>query len=174
MDRWFYPEGLPLKNEGATPSLAVSAFALESVRINHAPRQAWLALCSGVLVVLGMVLYLVPWPRSLLWLAAVLLALTVLGVVLYSPAFFLGLLYGCEPGVLALLVVFSFQWLLHQRYRRQVVFMPGFQRRKSGSSLLRGGTSRARGEPSTVDAAPPPDEEPWAGSTPRSDGSSKQ
>src|SRR6516165_8137417 len=83
MERWFYPEGMPLKNEGATPALAVSAYSLEPVRISHAPRQAWLALCSGVLVVLGLALYVVPWPRLVLWSAAVVLLLFMMGVALF-------------------------------------------------------------------------------------------
>jgi hypothetical protein len=175
MERWFYPEGMPLKNEGATPALGISAFSLEPLRISHAPRQAWLALCSGVLVVLGLGLYVVPWPRIVLWSAAVLLAVVVMGVSLFSTAFFMDLLYGCEPGALALLLVFGVQWVLHQRYRRQVVFMPAFQRRKSGSSLVRTGSSnRPRGEPSTVDALPPGEADPWAASAPRAEGSSKK
>jgi hypothetical protein len=61
------------------------------------------------------------------------------------------LLYGALPGAAALALVLSVQWFLHQRYRRQVVFMPGFTRLKSNSSLLRSGP---RAEPSTVDAPP--------------------
>jgi hypothetical protein len=44
------------------------------------------------------------------------------------------------------------QWLLHERYRRQIVFLPSFSRSRAGSSLLRGGVQRPHGEPSTVDA----------------------
>jgi len=41
--------------------------------------------------------------------------------------------------------------MLHERYRRQVVFMPGFTRVKSGSSLIRPGISNRKREVSTVD-----------------------
>ena len=43
------------------------------------------------------------------------------------------------------------QWLLHERYRRQIIFLPSFSRSRSGSSLSRAEAARA-GEPSTVDA----------------------
>ena len=71
------------------------------------------------------------------------------------PGVLAAVAYGCEPGVLVLLLVLGIPWMLHQRYRRQVVFMPGFTRARAGSSLIRnGGTGsapRPRGEPSTVD-----------------------
>jgi hypothetical protein len=58
--------------------------------------------------------------------------------------------------------------MLRQRYRRQVIFMPGFTRMKSGSSLLRANSSKRRlGEPSTLDIPQAP-----AGSSGR-DGASK-
>jgi hypothetical protein len=63
--------------------------------------------------------------------------------------------------------VLAVQWLMHQRYRRRVVFLPGFTRLK-GSTLIRGG-GRPRGEPSTVDAAPPAP----SSQKPQADGSAK-
>jgi hypothetical protein len=45
------------------------------------------------------------------------------------------------------------QWLVQERYRRQVVFMPGFTRLQAGSSLSRAPQGAKPREPSTVDAA---------------------
>jgi hypothetical protein len=84
---------------------------------------------------------------------------------LFWPSALGAVIYGCEPGLVVVLLVAAVQWALHQRYRRQLVFMPGFSRRKPGSSLTqprepgRTGShppTRPR-EPSTVDApqAPP-------------------
>jgi hypothetical protein len=42
--------------------------------------------------------------------------------------------------------------MLHERYRRQVVFMPGFTRLKSKSSLIVNTPQPRPREPSTVDA----------------------
>jgi hypothetical protein len=64
--------------------------------------------------------------------------------------------YGCEPGFVVLLAVLGLQWLMHQRYRRQIVFLPSFSRGPAGSSLIRKTPSSRppSGEPSTVDVPP--------------------
>jgi hypothetical protein len=51
-------------------------------------------------------------------------------------------------------VVLLLQWLLQQRYRRQMLFMPGFARLRKGSSISRREAPPGR-EPSTVDVHPP-------------------
>jgi hypothetical protein len=65
------------------------------------------------------------------------------------------LLYACQPGAVVLAAALVVRWVLQRRYRRQVLFLPGFTRPSgSGSALVRGGTggSRPRREPSTIDA----------------------
>ena len=104
--------------------------------------------------------------RFLFWSLLITLAAVTAAGLLFWPSGLGAVIYGCEPGLLVVLLVVAVQWALHQRYRRQVVFMPGFSRRKPGSSLSQprepsraGGShppSRPRGEPSTVDAPPPP------------------
>jgi hypothetical protein len=162
--------------QAAEPMLAWSAAAPETVRLYHLPQQGWLLGCSLGVLVGGLLVYLAGLslvrpllaPRAkgeekkaaaggqrlrvlvLVGLAVVLTTAGVTAAVLWPGA--LGvLLYGALPGAAALALVVSVQWLLHQRYRRQVVFMPGFTRLKSNSSLLRTGP---RAEPSTVDAPP--------------------
>jgi hypothetical protein len=61
-------------------------------------------------------------------------------------------LYGAAPGLLVTATLFLSQWLLHERYKRQLVFMPGFTRVKDGSSLLRSNNNQRVLEPSTIDA----------------------
>jgi hypothetical protein len=92
---------------------------------------------------------------------------------LFWPSLLGAVIYGCEPGLLVVFLVVLLQWALHQRYRRQVVFMPGFSRRKTGSSLTQSrdpsrpgsqpptrpapgaaGEPARRREPSTVDVPP--------------------
>jgi hypothetical protein len=82
------------------------------------------------------------------------LGLSVAVVGLLWPQLLGAVLYGSQPGLLVLAVVLGVQWLLQRRYRRQVVFLPGFKRLKQGSSMVRPGSSgpRPRVEPSTVDA----------------------
>jgi hypothetical protein len=156
VERGFYPEGVPLRDEAlAAPALIVSSFALEPLRLRHVPQQAWLVLCSLSLLGVGLGLYLLALTRPVLWPVLVVLSVAILIAGLWWPGLLANILYGCEPGALVLMVVLGVQWLLQRRYRRQVVFMPGFQRLKTGSSLIRPGSSqRPRIEPSTVDAAP--------------------
>jgi hypothetical protein len=104
--------------------------------------------------------------RGLYWPVVVLLGVAAALVGLLWPSILAVVFYGCQPGLLVLLLVFLFHWVLQRRYRRQVVFLPGFTRLKGGSSLIRGSSNRNRGEPSTVDAPPP------AGSSQRRMGSS--
>jgi hypothetical protein len=67
------------------------------------------------------------------------------------PAVVPAVAYGCEPGALVVLLVVSVQGLLYRRYRRQVKFMPGFTRLRTGSSLVRSGDGHRPRERSTVD-----------------------
>jgi hypothetical protein len=72
------------------------------------------------------------------------------------PTLLAAVVYGCEPGAVVLVLFAGIQWLLHERYRRRVVFLPSFSRARTGSSNVRNGSSaRPRGEPSTVDAPMP-------------------
>jgi hypothetical protein len=107
------------------------------------------------LLAIGLLLYFTSSaPR---WFAALLVLLGA-GVVLagvFWPSTLPVVVYGCEPGLLVLLLVACSLWWRQSRYRRQVVFMPGFTRVAPGSSVIRttsGSSLRPRGEPSTVDA----------------------
>jgi hypothetical protein len=163
-------------------TLVCSRPGLAPLRLNHFPQQVWLLLCSLAVLAAGLSVYLllvafarrapaegtpsgsgtVPagrLPRALFWPLAVCMGLAIVLASLYWPGILGPVLYGAEPGVLVLAVCLVVQWTLHQRYRRQVVFLPGFARMKPGSSLIRNGSNNAaarpRGEPSTVDAPPP-------------------
>jgi hypothetical protein len=148
-----------------TPALACWQESVGPLTLTHAPQQAWLLVCSLALLILGLGLYWTARPqpgdggRMALWLWPI-LALVTLGVVtgvLFWPTTLWAVVYGCQPGALVLLGAIAFQWLMHQRYRRQIVFLPSFSRGKAGSSLLRkSAPPRPRsGEPSTIDAPPP-------------------
>jgi hypothetical protein len=149
----------------AVPALVCWQDSAGPILLTHAPRQAWLLVCSLVLLILGLGLFWLARPRSgdggpmAAWLWPILAFLTVaVGVaVLFWPAALWAVVYGCEPGALVLLGVVAFQWTLHQRSRRQIVYLPSFSRKPPGSSLLRKNSSHRQphGEPSTIDAPPP-------------------
>jgi hypothetical protein len=122
--------------------------------IAHVPQQAWLLACSLLCVVLGLVLLGLRTQESKgRWrgmIGFVLLAALAATAIL-RPAILAAILYGCEPAVVVLVVVLFVQWLLHERRRRQVVFLPNFSRKRSGSSLIPGAAPPGKREPSTVD-----------------------
>jgi hypothetical protein len=133
--------------------------------LTHLPQQAWLLACSLGLLVMGLGLFWLAWGRpaggagasrplgsAWLWPLLALAGLAAGVAALMWPTVAAAVAYGCQPGAGVLLLVAVVQWLLHERYRRQVIFLPNFSRGRSGSSLLRAGEARPSGESSTVDA----------------------
>jgi hypothetical protein len=136
------------------PSVAVWRSSPEPLRLSHVPEQPWLLVCSLTLLIVGLSLAFVSLPRAVFWGTLAALGVGALLAGLFWPGVLGAVLYGCQPGLLVLVPVLAVQWLMQRRYRRRVVFLPGFTRLK-GSTLIRGGAARPRGEPSTVDAQPP-------------------
>jgi hypothetical protein len=156
-ERWFAGSDLSHAEEVKPfPDPTVTAWrsGWEPLRLSHVPERPWLLVCSLTLLIVGLTLAFLALPRALFWgtLAAAGVAALLAG--LFWPGVLGAILYGCEPGALVLLPVLAVQWLMHRRYRRQVVFLPGFTRVKAGSSLIVGSSNRTRGEPSTVDGDP--------------------
>jgi hypothetical protein len=161
LERWFAaPESVPAAEESFTPSLVCWRGGLEPLTVTHVPQQAWLMICSLGLLLVGLMLYLLARPKeagrgiSTAWLMPMLLLLVLAAAVagLLWPTLVAAVAFGCEPGAVVLLAFAGVQWLLHERYRRQVVFLPSFSRGRGGSSLTRSSAKRPLGEPSTVDA----------------------
>jgi hypothetical protein len=149
------------------PSVAVWRSSPEPLRLSHVPEQPWLLVCSLTLLIVGLALAFVSLPRAVFWGTLAALGVGALLAGLFWPGVLGAVLYGCQPGLLVLVPVLAVQWLMHQRYKRRVVFLPGFTRLK-GSTLIRG-SGRPRGEPSTVDAQPPAP----SSQKPQADGSAK-
>jgi len=157
-ERWFAGSDSVRPDEikpYADPTVAVWRSSPEPLVLSHVPERPWLLVCSLTLLIVGLALGFLSLPRAVFWGTLAATGVGALLAGLFWPGVLSAILYGCEPGALVLLPVLGFQWVLHQRYRRQVVFLPGFTRVKAGSSLVRGSSNRPRGEPSTVDAAPP-------------------
>jgi hypothetical protein len=111
------------------------------------PQALWLLLCSGLVVALGLGMLFHPWLRRATLVVMVLLAMALVSVGIAWPLGLLAFIYGAEPGLAVLVLVLLVQWVLQRRYQRQVVFLPGFTRLKTSSSL-----APAAKAPSTVDA----------------------
>jgi hypothetical protein len=156
LEAWFSGAEAPA-DAGAAPSLAPWREADEPLRLTHVPQRWWLIGCSLIVVVLGLVLTRMilsgrPRRTALAWVVIGLLVLGGLVLTVLMPALAAQAAYGCQPGLLVLALLVLAQWLLHERSRRKVIFLPSFSRPKQGSSLSRKEGARPHGEPSTVDA----------------------
>jgi hypothetical protein len=124
----------------------------EAQRVVHLPRLQWVLLCSGLLVLLFLIIYFLPRWRFLLVITLGLLALGVVALDVFCPAPLPALFYGAQPGLAVIILALGMVWLLQERYRRQVVFIPGFTRLKAGSSVARVRSNSRQREATTVDA----------------------
>jgi hypothetical protein len=134
--------------------IAFSRAGLAQQRIVLLPRQWWLLACSGLVLALGLTFYLVTLRRPVRWILLVLALAGAAAAAWQWPAAAPLVVYGCQPGLLVLLTLLSVQWVWQERYRRQVVVMPGFARRQSGSTLSHPRQPAKPREPSTVDSPP--------------------
>jgi hypothetical protein len=158
LERWLAGDGAAAAEPGQSPSLLLWRDGGASVQVTHVPRQAWLLSCSLALVLVMLVLGRQArsgTARGTAWawaLGGALVLAVLLGVLLW-PSLAAQVAYACQPGAAVLLLVGLFQWLAHERYRRQLVFLPSFGKPGVGSSQLRPeAPPRPHGEPSTVDA----------------------
>lgn len=155
LERWVaVPDEAATEAGDAAASFVCWQTGLGPLRVLHLSQQVWLLGCSLAVLVLGLVLYNAALTRLQFWSVVAALGLAVIVAGLLWPDLLPVVLYGSEPGLAVLILVVGVQWLLQRHYRRQVVFMPGFQRLKPGSSMVRGSSNRPRREPSTVDAPP--------------------
>jgi hypothetical protein len=169
LEDWFQGGSVIPPDAEPEATLVCRGTALKPLGLLLVPQQqVWLLGCSLALLLVGLVLGVAPLPRGLFWPLLALLGAGLLLTAVLWPVTFRAFVFGCQPGVLVLLVVVLVQFTLHRRYRRQVVFLPGFRRRKSGSSLVRTGSSPRLREPSTVDE--PPKVESALAAKPRSNG----
>jgi hypothetical protein len=153
--------GMTEETRAASPGLVCWQGSPQALYLVHLPEKPWLLGCSLLCLALGLGLSFVPLSRGpyrlLCWSVAGVVGLAAALTALVWPAVIPAILYGCEPAIVILVAVLGVQWMLQRRYRRQLVFMPGFTRLKPGSSLVRTGSSNRPREPSTVDVPPVPE-----------------
>jgi hypothetical protein len=141
--------------EQAAVSVSFARAGADPQRVMHQPRTAWVLLCSVPLVVLFLVLYFLRLSRGSLAVVCGLIALGGLALALLCPAVLPALFYGSQPALLVIVLTLVVLWLLQERYRRQLVFIPGFARLQAGSSLTHGSKIKRPRDASTVDAPVP-------------------
>jgi hypothetical protein len=161
LERWFGAG--EAAGEELPPSLILWHDGQEPLELLHVQSRFWLVGCSLLVALTGFM----SWRWLLLtkgesesenqpkkkeslrpWLIGLVAAGGVLAILLFRPGLVAQFAYGCQPGVLVLIVLVVFRWLW-ERQRRQIVFLPGFSRpSRGGSSLARHGSSNKPAEPS--------------------------
>jgi hypothetical protein len=144
---------------GVEPALVCWQTAPEPLHLILVPAKTWLLICSLLFLALGLALSFAPLLRGplrvLSWVTVALVGLAGAAAATLWPGILPEILYGCEPGLAVLIPIVVVHWMVQKRYRRQLVFMPGFTRLKAGSSMVRAGSGTTRPtEPSTVDKQP--------------------
>jgi hypothetical protein len=165
LERWFTgADEASASGPAAAPAAVAWRDAGETLLIAHAPEFPWLLGCSLGVLAAGWILGVQArrawagrgWAAIGLWLGTALLAGSIAAGWLFHRTLLGAVAYGAAPGAAVLLLVLAVQWLLHERYRRRIVYLPAFRRSRAESSLTRAAVAaqRGRGEPSTVDAPP--------------------
>ncbi len=151
-DAWL--QGREATQAGPDVTFAFLSAGAQQDTVYHLPRSWWLMGCSGAFLILTLGCYFSPLPRWSVWLmlASVSAGLAVFALVF--PAAWAGVAYGLQPGLVLCVVFVAIHRLLHERYRRQLVFLPGFARGKGGSTIVRTQIDTRPRPPSTVDATP--------------------
>jgi hypothetical protein len=145
------------------PQLVFGQASLASLPVVHISQPIWLLACSLVVVAVGLGFILAAQrSRSPGLLLATIggIGLIALAAAILWPGITPAIVYGGEPGMVVVVIMWSAQWLIQERYRRRVVFLPSFTRLKAGSSIIRARASAPLREPTTVDAPAQPKEKP--------------
>jgi hypothetical protein len=151
LDGWLLGKESAQAAEPVTYSFAL--ITLQPETVYHLPRHWWLLGCSGVFLLVTLGGYFSPLPRLAYWLLLFVLGLSSLVLAIACPALLPPLAFGLQPGLVLFLAFAGAHWLIQERYRRQLVFMPGFVRPKTGSTMMRSNSANQRPrEASTVDA----------------------
>jgi len=123
-----------------------------AIRFVVIPRPLAYLVASLSIIALGLAAVRWGGPRTGTVVAAGFVAVVAAMAVIW-PRFAAQLLAASQPGVAVFLCVLAVRWALQHRYRRRVLFLPGFTRpHENGSSARRASiNARPRVEPSTID-----------------------
>jgi hypothetical protein len=133
-------------------SLTFTRPAYEPTQVWHAPRIAWLMACSGAAVFAFLGFFFLAVPHRLYWGAIVLFTLTAVSAAITWPSAVPFVVVGLEPALIVIAVLLAVHWIVHERYRRQVVFIPGFSRTHANSSVVHAGAKPKTRDLSTIDS----------------------
>jgi hypothetical protein len=123
-------------------------------RVYHFPRQAWLMVCSGTVLVTGLILLLVPMPRWFFAFVVVGLGLGAVALGLYQDYVLPVVFFGAQPGLVVLIAVAAGHALVRARAEWRARHVPSFSRVSQGSTFVRQQPKPSHAS-STIDAPAP-------------------
>jgi hypothetical protein len=155
LDQWLQGTPGATGSDSAESGLVCWKSSVGELRVTLAPLRFWLLSCSLCLLLLAVAGAYLPAPPLVRGAVVTIATLLVAATGLFWPDM-LGLIaFGCEPALLILGILLLIRLPLHHRYRQQLVFMPGFQQLKNGSSLSKKKDgSKIRRDLPTVEAQP--------------------
>jgi hypothetical protein len=127
----------------------------EPLQVIELPERIWLLACSLFVLAMGFFLLFVTLTRWLFWSLLVSLGVGLGAIELLWPGIFKLIVFGSQPGLFVLVLVFTIYAALHHRYRRRVVVMPSFTRMSPGSSITRSTAAVTKSREATTGAEPP-------------------
>jgi hypothetical protein len=149
--RWFTPEARPIDvTDRLETALVGWQPAAEPLQFLVVPRPLALLVVSLAVLVIGWVAVRV----GPAWRVGGLMGLVggLVWLAIDRPQMLAVMLYAAQPGAVVLVVMLTARWAARRRYRRQVLFLPGFAR-PSDSSRARASVNgnRPRREPTPID-----------------------
>ena len=158
LEQWLRT-GLENSN-GESPETASSGTIARQARLGPLnlfviPRMVWYLVCSLIALCAGGILVAARWKRWLFWLILTGMLTACAAAALSWPQGTLTFLTGTPPGLIVLALMLLIGVWQSRRYRRKVVFMPGFTRSKPLSNAGTGSSQR-RLQPINADPAPVP------------------
>lgn len=133
------------------PSLSCWQTSPGGLTLTYFPQRFWLLVCSLTLLAVGLALFFIPLPRPLFWSCLAILGLATAAAGVLWPGVLSVVIYGCEPGLVTLLVLLTAHGLLQFRQRRRAASLSGFARLQPGSSFIRSAPSDRPRSLSTID-----------------------
>jgi hypothetical protein len=136
LERWLTGEDAAEADGDA--SLVLWRDGGEDVTLTLLPRQAWLLGCS--LLACGLGLFLVRLASTAPgWGWGLGLCLLAVGIVTSAlwPGLACQVAYGCQPALAVLALAGAGAWVVHERRRRRLVYLPSFTRARPGSTMTR-------------------------------------
>jgi hypothetical protein len=134
LEQWIQKSERLSPTSGRGTGLVAWQAGPEPLQLWQAPQRIWLLGCSLLVLGLGFLLLFARLSRLVFWSFLIALGMAAVALEFLWPGVLPVIAFGCEPGLLVLVLVMVLYAVLQHRHRRRVVLLPGFTRVKTGSS----------------------------------------